>query len=208
MPAPPEPELYSTYYVDKNDERLGLFRLLGEKFSPKSGLYPGSFAHVTPSFVIPEMVYADSDRRCPAFFSASETAEFIRSRAEYRSVPRVRFHAADFTKGLPEPGSHFDLLISLYAGFVSYYCKKHLKPGGILLANNSHGDSGLAYLDDEFQFIGVIKRKGVKFSYSDLDLESYFKTKSGYPIDRDTIILSMKGPGFTKTGYAYLFKKR
>ncbi len=89
MPAPPVPKLYSTYYVDKEDERLGLFRLLREKFAVKSGLYPGSFTHITPAFLIPETAYADSDRRCPAFFSSPKTAEFIRSRAEFFSPTTV-----------------------------------------------------------------------------------------------------------------------
>jgi hypothetical protein len=207
MPSDIIPPLYTRYCIEKGDERLGLFRLLAGRFGIKRGLYPGSFVHITPSFVIPEMVYADADRRCPKFFSAPETAKFIQSRAEYEEPPVFRFHSADFTKGLPEEEESFDLLISLYAGFISYYCKKHLKPGGILVANNSHGDSSLAYLDNDFTFIGVVKRSGEKFTYSDQNLDSYFQTKSGSPIDQESIILSMKGPGFTKTVYAYVFKK-
>ena len=62
---------YRKYHIDKADERRGLFEGLVERFGVGRALYPGSFVHVTPSFVIPEVVYVDSDKRAAAFFAGA-----------------------------------------------------------------------------------------------------------------------------------------
>ncbi|MBN1581807.1 MAG: hypothetical protein JXA89_13970 [Anaerolineae bacterium] len=201
------PKLYHAHFVAKGDERLGLFRLLAGQFDIGKGIYPGSFCHITPSFVVPEMVYVDSDKRCPKFFAAEQTMEFVCEKKEYAAHSVLRFHAADFTDPVPEDKDSFDLLISLYAGFVSQHCKSYLKTGGILLANNSHGDASLAYLDPDLLFIGVVKRSGDTFRLVLDGLDAYFQTKTGKPIDRGAVERTMRGAGFTKTGYAYLFEK-
>jgi len=202
------PRLYRTFFMDKSDERLELFRLLKDRFDICKGLYPGSFVHITPSFVFPEMVYADTNSRCPRFFASTELADFIDSRKEYSEPSVVRFHHVDFTAALPEEEHSFDLLISLYAGFVSQYCGRYLKTGGVLVANNSHGDAPLAFLDPSFELTGLVKRRGSYFSFSDQNLKDYFIAKNGLPIDKENIIRSMTSPGFTKTAYAYVFCKK
>ena len=201
------PELYKQYFVEKGDERLGLFRLLAEKFGIESGLYPGSFVHITPSLVIPQMVYVDMDRRCKAFFTSEKTRKFVDKHKEYEQPASYSFHQADFSNGFPEEKGSFDLLISLYAGFISKYCGEYLKPGKILVANNSHGDAPMAYLDARYEFIGVVKRNGNRFSCSEKDLDSYFIPKANKPLDKVTIEKTMQGPAYTKTAYAYVFKK-
>ena len=202
------PDIYKKYFVDKGDERLGLFRLLAEKFNIESGLYPGSFVHITPSLVIPHMVYVDMDKRCEPFFNSEMTKVFVDRNKEYEESASYRFHKADFSEGFQEKKDSFDILISLYAGFISKYCGKYLKKNGILLANNSHGDAPLAYLDKGFEFIGVVKRDGNRFNYSENALDSYFIPKGKNPIDKGTIEETMKGPAYTKNGYAYVFKKQ
>lgn len=202
------PEIYKKYFVDKGDERLGFFRLLAEQFSIEGGLYPGSFVHITPSFVIPHMVYVDMDKRCKSFFKSEKTKAFVDENKEYEKPASYRFHKQDFSEGFGEEEESFDLLISLYAGFVSKYCGEYLKKGKILLANNSHGDAPLAYLDKRFEFIGVVKRNGNRFSYSESALESYFIPKGNKLIDKETIEKTMKGPAYTKTAYAYVFRKK
>ena len=42
---------------------------------------------------------------------------------------------------------------------------------GILLANNSHGDAGIAYLDDDFEFIGAIYKSNGKYRLTDKNLD-------------------------------------
>lgn len=202
------PEMYKKYFVDKGDERLALFTLLAEKFNIESGLYPGSFVHITPSLVIPHMVYVDMDKRCGPFFSAEGTRAFVDKNKEYQKPAFYNFHKINFTEGLPEKEDSFDLLISFYAGFISKYCGKYLRKGGILLVNNSHGDAPLAYFDNRFQFLGVVKRNGNRFSYSEKDLDLYFIPKGKKPFDIETIEQTMKGPAYTKTAYAYVFKRR
>lgn len=201
------PDLYKKYFVDKGDERVALFRVLAETFNIEAGLYPGSFVHITPSLVIPRMVYVDMDKRCENFFKSEVTGAFVDDNREYEKPASYRFHKMDFSKELPEKSASFDLLISLYAGCISKYCGEYLKTGGILLSNNSHGDAPLAYLDNRFSFIGVIKRKGDRFTYSEKDIDSYFIPKGKKVLDAASIEKTMKGPAYTKVAYAYVFKK-
>ena len=201
------PDMYKKYFVDNGDERLGLFSLLAEKFSIETGLYPGSFVHITPSFVIPHMVYVDMDKRCESFFKSKNTRAFVDKNKEYEKPASYSFHKKDFNEGIPEKKGSFDILISLYAGFISRYCGEYLKKGKLLLANNSHGDAPLAYLDKKYELIGVVKRNGNSFSYSENALDSYFIPRGGKPIDTETIEKTMRGPAYTKTAYAYVFKK-
>ncbi len=201
------PNLYNEFYIKKNDERSELFKILSDTFNIKNGLYPGSFVHITPSFFISQMVYVDTDKRCNNFFSDKLTLDYIIRKKTYNESPEIRFHHADFTNNINERAESFDLLISLYSGFISKYCKKYLKKTGVLIANNSHGDASLAFLDKSFKMIGIIKRYGNHFKISDKDLSTYFKTKTGKPIDIKKIKKTMRGPGFTKVAYAYIFKK-
>jgi hypothetical protein len=201
------PDVYKKYFVDTGDERLGLFRLLADKFKIESGLYPGSFVHITPSIVIPHMVYVDVDKRCEPFFNNDRTKAFVNKNKEYEKPATFRFHKADFSEGLKEKKGSFDILISLYAGFISKYCGEYLKKGGIFLANNSHGDAPLAYLDERFELIGVVKRNGNRFRYSEKELESYLVPKGKMKIEKETIEKTMKGPAYTNVAYAYVFRK-
>ncbi len=201
------PDIYKKFFVEKGDERLGLFRLLTKVFRIESGLYPGSFVHISPSLVIPLMVYVDMDRRCEAFFNSEQTRAFVNKNKEYEKPAMYRFHKADFSKDFQEKNASFDILISLYAGFISKYCGKYLRNGGILLANNSHGDAPLAYLDERYELIAVVKRSGDRFRYSDKALDSYFIPKGKMPIEKETIEKTMKGPAYTKVAYAYVFRK-
>jgi hypothetical protein len=201
------PEIYRKFFVGKGDERLGLFRLLAQKFNIGTGLYPGSFVHITPSLVIPHMVYVDMDKRCEPFFRDEQTRRFINEKKEYESSTSIRFHEVDFSEGFEENKQSFDILFSLYAGFISKHCQNYLKKGGILLANNSHGDAPLAYLDKRFEFVAVVKRNGERFSYSEHALDSYFIPKRNKQIDPETIEKTMRGPAYTNTAYAYVFKK-
>jgi len=201
------PNLYNEYYIKKNDERSELFKILTDTFNIKNGLYPGSFVHITPSFFISQMAYVDTDKRCNNFFSDRLTLDYIIRKKTYNESPEIRFHPTDSTNSINEKAESFDLLISLYSGFISKYCKKYLKKSGVLIVNNSHGDASLAYLDKSFKIIGVTKRHGDHFKISDKELNSYFKTKTGNPIDMEKIEKTMRGPGFTKIAYAYIFIK-
>lgn len=201
------PTLYSDYFVKKSDERMGLFRALTAAFNIQRGLYPGSFVHITPSFFIPEMVYVDMDKRCPRFFADDAMLHYVAERKQYAQLPSIKFYHADFSKELPEAAQSFDLLLSFYAGFISEYCTRYLRPRGILVANNSHGDAPLAYLNPHYRLIGVVSRRAEQFKLTFENLDAYFVTKSGNPLDKAEILTSMRGPRYTKAPYAYIFQK-
>ncbi len=207
LPQPSAPPLYKQFFIDKADERLDLFRKLAERYEIKSALYPGSFVHIAPSFLIPEVVYVDSDRRIPRFFSDDQLTDYIRSRAEYSEPPQIRFHHQSYEEDTGEPLDAFDLLISQYAGFISAACKQHLKPGGILLANDSHGDAAMANIDPDFQLIAVVKRRSDRFTLTESSLDEYMVTAR--PVQITPELLRKRGRGFayTKPAWAYLFRR-
>jgi hypothetical protein len=201
------PELYRKHFIDKQDERLELFTLLSERFSICSVLYPGSFTHLTPSFVFPVTSYVDSDRRAARFFTDPTLLDFVRSQKTYPEAPEVRFHPQDYTQAFEEEPGSFDLLISQYAGFVSQACKRYLKPGGVLLANNSHGDAGMACLDPDYAFIAAVNRRGEKFSLVEKNLEAYFVPKKEIKITKAYLERTSKGVGYRKSAFSYLFRR-
>ena len=200
-------DLYKKYHADRDDERLGLFQALVEQFEIRSALYPGSYVHVTPSFVFPRVVYADMMPEAKDFYASEEVRRFVERRKLYPEQPEFSFHLGDYRQGLDMPKNSVDLLISQYAGFVSQACKGYLKPGGLLVANNSHGDAGMANLDDEFKLVAVYNRRGDKFSLSDKDLDGYFIPKQDMEITRQYLEELGRGVGYTKSAAGYLFEK-
>ncbi len=52
-----------TYYVHDEWNRRSLIESLVDKFHLKSALYPGNYIHITPSFIIPKVVYVDLDKK-------------------------------------------------------------------------------------------------------------------------------------------------
>jgi len=200
--------LYKKYHIDNNDERLGQFLILTKKFTIRNALYPGSFVHITPSFVIPNVVYVDTHKQARDFFDDISVHEFVYKKKMYDEDSIISFHQKDYGKDIGEPLESFDLLISQYAGFVSQHCKKYLKIGGILLVNNSHGDASMASIDTDYQFIGVFRRRSDKeYTFSDRNLDSYFIPKKPIKITKEHLEKIQKGIGYTKYVSAYLFRK-
>jgi hypothetical protein len=200
-------DLYQKHFVDKADERLGLFVLLADSFGVRSALYPGSFTHLTPAFVFPTTCFVDMDRRAARFFEDPAVLDLIGQRKIYEEQPKVRFHQADFASGFAEADGTYDLLISQYAGFVSRSCKRYLRPNGYLLVNNSHGDASMASLDADYELIAVVNRRGEKFSLTDKDLGSYFVPKKEMEITQEYLEGIKRGVGYKKSAFSYVFIK-
>lgn len=200
------PALYQKYFVDKNDERRMLFQKAQELYNPEKGLYPGSFVHITPSFYIKDMTYVDSDKRISRFFTDNKVLSYIELNKIYNDSPIVNGLQGDFSGKLPIEEHSFDIMFSFYAGFISQSCKKYLKEEGILICNNSHGDASIAFTDNDYQLISVVKRNGSKFTITDKDLNSYFIKKDKSPIDKEKVLKNMTGENFTKKAYAYIFR--
>ena len=206
MPGDPL-SLYEKYYIEKEDERLGLFRGLADGFQVGRVLYPGSFVHIAPSLFFPEVVYVDTDRRARDFFGRREVLEYAREHRAYEGEPAIQFHPVDYRTGINETRRSFDLLISQYAGFVSMYCRDYLKPGGILLANNSHGDASMASIDGGFELVGVVNRRGQRFSLSEEGLDRYLVPKRPVEITREYLLERQRGIGYKRPAHSYLFRR-
>ena len=199
--------LYKEYFIDREFERLDVFQILQEKYQIKSAIYPGSFVHVSPAFVYPMTTYIDSDKKAEKFFNHVKFAEFIKSRKQYSQEAVVTFYPNDYRKPIAEEHEKYDLLISQYAGFVSLHCKEYLKPDGILWANNSHGDAGLASIDEDYEFVAVIQKSGGKHRWSNQKLAEYFVPKKETEITKENLEKIGKGIGYKKTASSYLFRR-
>lgn len=99
-------------------------------------------------------------------------------------------------------------MISLYAGFISKYCKDLLKKNGVLLANNSHGDASMAQLDDDFTLYGVINYQNKKYYLKTENLNEYFIPKKNITVTKGLLEKINKGIGYTKPANYYLFRKK
>lgn len=200
-------ELYKEHFVEKDFERFELFQILREKYGFESAIYPGSFVHITPSFVFPIITYVEMDKRAKKFFENSELFAFINSRKRYPEEATIQFFAQDYREELVGEDEKYDLLISQYAGFVSKFCKRYLKIGGILLVNNSHGDAGMASIDADFEFIGAILKRGSTFRVSENNLSEYFIPKKSVEVTVAYLEKTQKGIGYTKPASSYLFRR-
>jgi hypothetical protein len=96
------------------------------------------------------------------------------------------------------------MIISQFAGFVGQATKEYLKKNGILLANDSHGDATLAYMDDDFDFIGVVLEDD---EITKTNLSKYFTFKRKNNIDIDKVIKTMKGPKYQIQAKSYIFRR-
>lgn len=200
-------QMYMEY--ESKMQRSGLFKLIAENFTIQKALYPGSYIHISPSFYIPEVVYVDTDKKAVKFFKDDSYMRVITKNKIYPREPIIRFHPISYQKPLSEELETFDLMISQYAGFISHYCKQHLKKGGILVANNSHGDAGVAFTDEDFELIAVINYRSGKFTVSTKNLDHYFIPKKQDVVHTKQHLLSLnRGIGYKKTASHYLFKKK
>jgi len=202
------PELYKKYNVDKEYTSIGLFRELKKKFKIDKVFYPGSYVHITPSLIFPNVTYADSFRNTYKFYEDKETIDFIKKNKEYLEDLVIRFYQQDYNKLFKDIRIEFDLVISQYAGFVGQAAKPYLKKGGLLVCNNSHGDASMASLDPDYKLIAVYRRKSnEQFSISDKNVETYLKPKGGLPPTKEQLVKTMKGIAYMKSPSGYIFRK-
>ena len=188
-------------------DRLRLFTAVSQAIDVASALYPGSYVDVAASFAFRSVTYVDTDARAARFFSDSTGVDEIivqrRSGGEERSWD---FIGADYTTDLGLPDAHFDLLISLYAGFIAEPCTRYLRPGGWLLVNPSHGDAAIAAIDPHYRLVGVVQSRAGAYSVSGRNLDSYLIPKRDIEVTADLIHESGRGIAYTKSPFAYLFQ--
>lgn len=196
-------EAYISYQKSIGD-RKNLYQAMVKYFHIERALYPGSHIDIVPSFFIPDVTYVDSYKGAKSFFKDIELVKsFILKHKTYKKQSHINFFGQDYHQDLKI--DDVDLVISKHAGFVSKAAKKYLKTGGILLANDSHGDATLAYLDNDFEFIGVIDNK---YQFNQDHLEKYFKFKRQREIPLDQVLQKMRGPKYSVQAENYLFRKK
>jgi hypothetical protein len=196
----------------KQDQHAGdrwrLFRAVGEVIEASRVLYPGSYVDVAPSFVWPSVTYVDSDRRAERFFDDLDgVQEIITQHDPPIRDPAADFIAGDYTDALDHADGSFDLLISLYAGFVSEHCTRYLRIGGTLLVNPSHGDAAMASIDDRYSLRGVVVHRDGEYSIKSDDLDSYLQPKKSIDVTPEYLHRTGRGVGYTKSPFAYLFER-
>lgn len=188
-------------------DRERLFGAVGDAIDADSALYPGSYVDIAPSLVFGDVTYVDMDRRAAGFFAdADDVAELL---TELGASPNVqfRFFHGDYREPLEIPDQSVDLLISLYAGFVSDTCTRYLRIGGTLLVNPSHGDAALAALDERYRLAGVVLHKSSQYRVATDDLDQYMIPKRDAPVTRTSVLESGRGVAYTKPAFAYLFTR-
>lgn len=201
-------QVYEEYERTRGD-LAGMFSILADAFPIDRVLYPGSYVHLSPSFIFPSVAYVDTDRRAKAFFADHRgTTALANARKRYDESPEITFHHADYTTDLDEPDEGFDLLISLYAGFVSEACKRYLRVGGWLVANNSHGDASMASIDPGYEFVAAIKHRSGRYRLVSRDLEAYFVPKRDVKVTAELLRSTGRGVGYTRSASAYVFQRR
>ena len=188
-------------------DRLRLFRAVGEFIGDASVLYAGSFVDVAASFVFDSVTYVDTNRRAARFFTdTAGVNEIISGNRHAPGEPDWRFIAGDYRSGLDIPDRSAQLLVSLYAGFVSEHCTRYLQPGGWLLVNPSHGDVAMASLNPRYRLAAVVKARAGKYGISDRDLDSYLIPKRPTEITANLLHERGRGIAYTKSPFAYLFQ--
>jgi hypothetical protein len=206
-PANDTHEAYNKYYIDRDYEQVDLFRLLKNQYDISKVVYPGSYIHISPSFIFPYVVYIDTDKNAKRFFNNGSFAEIVKDRKEYPGDSTIIFHGMDYREIIDEYQSKFDLLISQYAGFICDACKPYLRIGGYLLVNNSHGDAGMASIDPDYQLIAAVHRRRGAYQLSTNSLEKYFIPNKDITVTRELLLERQKGIGYTRSATHYIFQK-
>jgi hypothetical protein len=185
-----------------------LFEALKNEYKIENALYPGSFTHITASFFIPKVIYVDVDKQAKRFFKDMKAVkELINSEKTYPQETSVDFIGQSYTEPLAIKKESVDLLISQFSGIISRYCKNYLKLGGLLLANNSHADAGIAYLDKDYELIAVVNEVKGRTIITNKGLKDYFIPKGNINPSIESLMKSGKGIKYTQTSENYIFKR-
>ena len=199
--------LYNKYFGQTGFERTDLFELLRDKYELASAVYLGSFVHIAPAFVFQRTAFVDNDKRVKQFYEDSSVLSLVNDRKQYALDPDIFASQQDYEDTIDLKLESFDLLISQYAGFVSQAGKKYLRKGGVLIANDSHADATMAFLDTDYTLIGVANHSNNEWQITELCLSDYFLLKNGSLATKQEIEHSMKGPKYTRMATDYIFRR-
>ncbi|MEM7339053.1 MAG: hypothetical protein AAF467_10425 [Actinomycetota bacterium] len=189
-------------------DRRTLYEAVADAVPGSAVLYPGSYVDLTPSFVWPSVTYVDMDRRAAQFFGDTDGVEELVVEHDGPSAARtVRFIAGDYADPLDVAEESVDLLVSLYAGFISEHCTRYLREGGHLLVNSSHGDAAMASIDTRYRLAGVVESRDGRHRVRTDDLGSYLVPKRDVAITVELLHASGRGIAYTRSPFAYIFER-
>jgi len=213
MVSPNDVARFHADYDAHTDDRVRLFHALVDTLTPEARvLYPGSYVDIAPSVWFDDVTYVDNDKRFPKFFSHTDDVnELVRTKRSTLGLPerplKIGSHCVDYRTPLPEPEQSFDVLVSLYAGFISEHCTIYLKVGGTLLVNPSHGDAAMASVDPRYELAGVVISSNGAYRVRTSDLETYLIPKKPQDVTIKSLHANGRGIGYTRSPFAYLFTR-
>ena len=170
-------------------------------------LYPGSYVDVAASMVFQSVTYVDVDNRAARFFEDRESVSEIIASECGPGTREFRFIHGDYTADIGLDTESFDLLVSLYAGFVSEACTDYLRIGGVLLVAPSHGDAAMASIDPRYELSGVVTSRSGDYRVVGGDLHTYLVPKAEVSITPEMLHERGRGIPYTKSPFAYLFTR-
>ncbi|GAA1464608.1 class I SAM-dependent methyltransferase [Microbacterium thalassium] len=192
-------------YRESIGDRSPMFAAIADAWDVADALYPGCYLDLSPSTAIRSVTYVDTDRRAARYFADSGLVEAELAGTRTGSADGIRFLHADYTTPLPVPDEAFDLLISLYAGPVWEHCRRYLRPGGLLVANTSHGDASLAALDPDLTLVAAVQHRGGRYRLDTTGLDRYLVPRKPSEADPDRIRDRGRGISYTRSAFAYVF---
>ena len=198
-------KMYNKYYAERKYELLELWKSLKRKYEITRVIYPGSYIQISPSFYFDFTIYIDNNKNANKFFkNKQEIKKFIKSKNEKN---KFKFYFQDYNDDVDEEINSFDLLISLYAGFVTDNNLKYIKKGGYILVNNSHNDAINCYHNKKLKLIGVTNGNKNDIKDSKQILNQCFIPKKPKKVEDFKKKKHMKTIGFTKSYKYYIFQK-
>lgn len=189
-------------------DRQRLFETVSRSIDANKVLYPGCYVDISPSMIFDDVTYVDNDKQFPKFFDDDDgVREIIDAQRYTKTKYKFRSIHTDYTSGLEIRDRSVDLLVSLYAGFVSEHCTRHLKVGGSLLVNASHGDASMASIDARYELTGVLTSRDNNYIFATTNLASYFMPKKDEDVTIGRLHELGRGIPYKKSAFAYLFTR-
>ncbi|GMQ99118.1 MAG: hypothetical protein BMS9Abin17_1673 [Acidimicrobiia bacterium] len=203
---PRAPTLWKKQDTHKGDQKR-LFTAIRDAVEGSTVLYPGSYVDIAASMAFPSVTYVDMDSRAAGFFADTRgVRDIIRSEGGSPSV-EVTFVHGDYTTDLEIEDQSFDVLVSLYAGFVSEACTDYLRVGGVLLVAPSHGDAAMASIDPRYELSGVVTSRSGSYRVRTDGLDTYLIPKTMARITPALLHERGRGIPYTRSPFAYLFTR-